>query len=63
MKKQDQQGFAAIEAVLVVVVLGILGFTGWFVWNTKQNTDDSLGAANKSSQTQATVSAKRVAPR
>ncbi len=42
MKKIDQTGFAAIEAVLVCVILGIIGFTGYFVWHAKQNTDESL---------------------
>lgn len=50
MKKLNQTGFAAIEAVLILVVVAILGFTGWFVWQAKQNTDESLNAANSSEQ-------------
>jgi hypothetical protein len=57
MKKLDQKGFAAVEAVLIVVIIGILGFTGWFVWHAKQNTDKSLDAANNSEQ--AKIKAKK----
>jgi hypothetical protein len=59
MKKSNQSGFAAIEAVLILVVVAILGFTGWFVWHAKQNADKSLNAANSSEQ--ASIKAKKKA--
>lgn len=42
MKKSNQSGFAAVEALLIVVILAIVGGTGYFVWHAKQNTDKSL---------------------
>jgi hypothetical protein len=36
MKKQ--QGFAALEAMLIIVVLAAIGFTGWYVWHNSQQT-------------------------
>jgi hypothetical protein len=44
--RKNQNGFSAIEAVLILVILGIVGFTGYFVWHTKQNTDKSLASNN-----------------
>jgi Prokaryotic N-terminal methylation motif len=40
--KKNQNGFSAIEALLVLVILGIIGFTGYYVWHAKQNTDKNL---------------------
>jgi hypothetical protein len=48
MKKSNQSGFAAIEAVLILVVVSILGFTGWFVWHAKQNANAALSNAANS---------------
>lgn len=43
---KNQNGFSAVEAVLILVILGIVGFTGYFVWHAKQNTDKSLASNN-----------------
>jgi len=48
MHTSRQQGFAALEALLVVIIVGLLGFTGWFVWHAKNNTDTSLNNASNS---------------
>jgi hypothetical protein len=45
---KNQQGFSAIEAILILVIIGILGFAGWFVYNAQQSTDKTLSDANKS---------------
>ena len=47
--RTNQQGFAAIEAVLVVIVLGIIGFTGWFVYHSKQTTNKTLDQTSAAS--------------
>jgi hypothetical protein len=39
---KNQNGFSAIEAILILVILGIIGVTGYFVWHAKQSTDKSL---------------------
>ena len=48
---KHQQGFAAVEAILIVIVLGIIGFTGWFVYHSKQSTDKTLNQASTTTQT------------
>jgi hypothetical protein len=48
MKKLDQNGFSAIEAVLLFVIIIIVGGTGYFVWHAKQNTDKTLSETAKS---------------
>lgn len=37
--KTNQNGFSAIEALLIVIILGLVGFTGWFVWHSRRATD------------------------
>ncbi len=56
MKKLSQNGFTAVEGLLILVIVGIIGGVGWFVWNNR-----SAGvkpAADKSSQSIKAVSAK-----
>lgn len=45
-----QQGFAAVEFILIAVVLAILGFTGYFVYHTRQVADKTLADTGNSSQ-------------
>jgi hypothetical protein len=33
-----QNGFGAIQAILIIVIVGIVGFTGWFVWQSQKQT-------------------------
>ena len=47
-RQKRQNGFAAIEALLIAVIIGIVGFTGWYVLNAKKNTDKSLSSNNSS---------------
>lgn len=47
--KKYQQGFAALEAILIVVVIVVIGGTGYFVWHNKQATDQTLSDTNKAS--------------
>jgi len=42
--KQNQNGYSAVEIILVVIVLGIVGFTGWFVYHAKQSADKAYEA-------------------
>lgn len=44
-----QQGFSALEGVLVILILVILGGAGWFVWDSNQKTKDSLNRAQQGS--------------
>ena len=47
--KSNQNGFAAVETVLVVIILGIVGFTGWFVLHSQKATDKTLANTGNSS--------------
>jgi hypothetical protein len=50
MRKQtNEDGFSAVEAILILIVVAIIGFAGWFVWHSQQATSKTLDAANNSS--------------
>lgn len=34
-----QNGFGALQAILIIIILGIIGFAGWFVWQTRAASD------------------------
>ncbi|MDB5171112.1 MAG: hypothetical protein JWO35_806 [Candidatus Saccharibacteria bacterium] len=63
--KKNQQGFSAIEGLLLLVIVGILGITGWSVWlgrHSKQTIPDTSAIMQstalqsaKASTTQPTV--------
>lgn len=44
--QKNQNGFSAVEGLLILVVLGIIGFTGWYVWQAKDKTDKALTVSN-----------------
>jgi len=57
--KKNQSGFSIVEGLLILIIVGIIGGTGWYVWQAKNNTDDNLSSATKtsnSSQSTATTS-------
>ncbi len=45
---KKQNGFSAIEAVLILVIVAMIGFTGWYVWHAKQSADKTLTADSSS---------------
>jgi hypothetical protein len=53
MKNQD--GFSAVEAVLLLVIAAIIGLTGWYVWSNRAKTsnDKSTSTATPAKQTTA----------
>lgn len=50
-RKHDENGFSAVEGLLILLIIGIIGFVGWYVMRAKNDTDNNLGAAANSSQT------------
>ncbi len=46
IKFSTQDGFSAIEALLILVIVGIIGFVGWYVHNATNNTDKNLSLTN-----------------
>jgi type II secretory pathway pseudopilin PulG len=47
--KKHQDGFTAVEAILMVVIVGIIGGVGFFVWHAQAQANKNLGDAEKSS--------------
>lgn len=45
-----QQGFSAVEALLILVIIGLLGGSGYYVLNAKKNADKSLNNAASQEQ-------------
>lgn len=44
--KKNQNGFSAVEALLILLVIGMIGFTGWYVWHAKQGANMTYSKAN-----------------
>jgi len=38
MKKINQSGFGAVEALLLILVLAVIGFAGFYVWHSQKKT-------------------------
>lgn len=55
--KRNENGFSAVEGLLIVIIIGIIGFVGWYVWHSKQTTDKS--ATNSSSSTPAATNTSK----
>lgn len=43
--RNDKNGFAALETLLILVIVALIGGTGWYVWHSKQQADKTLNAA------------------
>ncbi len=53
----NQQGFSAVEAIIIIVVIAILGLAGWFVWHSqKKDTASSTQTTTNSTNDNATNS-------
>lgn len=50
MQKKIQNGFAAVETVLILVIIGIVAFVAWYAFNTKSNTDNAYNNAAGNAQ-------------
>jgi Tfp pilus assembly protein PilV len=55
--KKNQNGFSAIEALLVLVVVGLVGFIGWYVWNNNKSAQPKTNSASNNLSAVTTVSA------
>lgn len=47
---KNQNGFGAIEALLILVTVGIIGFTGWFVWHSNNKASNDLKSSSSSAK-------------
>src|ERR1700739_3420446 len=50
--KQNQNGFSALEGLLVLVIVGLIGFTGWYVYHSGHKADSLLSATSANTKTQ-----------
>jgi hypothetical protein len=57
--KKVQEGFSAVEGLLIVVILGMLGGVGYYVWHSQQQVDKAYSqTANSSVVPKSKTSAK-----
>jgi len=51
--KKEQNGFSAVEIIMILVIVGLLAGVGWYVYKTRHSTQttstNAQSAANKSS--------------
>lgn len=45
-----QNGFGAVETLLVLVAVGFISITGWYLWHTKHSADKPIAAGSSSSE-------------
>lgn len=48
---RNNQGFSALETILLLVVVGVIGFLGWFVWQMNHNKKSTDTTKPKALQT------------
>jgi Tfp pilus assembly protein PilV len=51
--KRKQDGFGAVEGLLVLIVVGLVGFVGWYVYHTRSSTDSNYNNVANSSANEA----------
>jgi hypothetical protein len=47
--KRPQNGFSAVEALLIVIIVGMLGGVGWYVWHSQAQVDKTYSQTANSS--------------
>lgn len=61
--KRGQNGFGAVEGLLVLILLAILGFTGYYVYHSRNNTNSTYNnVAKTGSSTPATTKSTAAVP-
>jgi hypothetical protein len=48
--KKTQQGFSAVEVLLVLVFLGLIGGVGWYVWQVRNTKSVASSQADKATK-------------
>ncbi len=48
-KRIANEGFGALEGILIVVIVAAVIFVGWYIWNARNNTNKVLSTVNSSS--------------
>jgi hypothetical protein len=52
--KTDQNGFSAVEAIIVIVILGVVGLAGWKVLGSRNTSQSATNGTPTSGQSQTT---------
>jgi type II secretory pathway pseudopilin PulG len=60
--KKLQNGFSAVEALLIVIIVGMLGGVGWYVWNANNQANKNLDSASNVSSNTPVVKNKKQTP-
>lgn len=47
--KDNRQGFALVESLLIVVIIALISFVGWYVYHAMKNTNNTYNSATKTS--------------
>jgi hypothetical protein len=47
--KDNRQGFAAVETLLIIIIIALIGFVGWYVYRAMKNTNNAYNAATTTS--------------
>jgi hypothetical protein len=47
--KKLQEGFSAVEGLLIVIIVGMLGGVGWYVWHSQKQVDKTYSQTANSS--------------
>jgi len=56
--KKNQQGFGAVEGLLIVVVVAVIAFVGWYIYNGNKKASNTYNAASTSSKVTTTGTPK-----
>ncbi|HVV67366.1 MAG TPA: hypothetical protein VHB72_04880 [Candidatus Saccharimonadales bacterium] len=50
MRKLNQKGFSAVEALLIIIILLLIGFIGYYVWHSQHETNKTYSSASQTAQ-------------
>jgi len=50
-KLRNQDGFTAVEGILIAVIVCLVGFVGWYVWHNHKTAPISLTSQSRSATT------------
>ncbi|MDQ3064918.1 MAG: hypothetical protein M3Q36_01460 [bacterium] len=50
MKKWNQNGFSAVEGLLILITIGLIGGVSWYVWQSKNNRVQQNQASSNTPQ-------------
>jgi Tfp pilus assembly protein PilV len=57
--KKNQNGFSAVEGLLIVIIVLLVGFIGYYVYHAQNNTNSLYDSSDKTSSSSATKSADK----